>query len=149
MSRVDEAVEILLVEDSAADAELTVRALKKHGMVNELTWLKDGAEALDFLFATGAHAGRDTSPRPRVLLLDLHLPRLSGLEVLRQLKGDERTRAIPVVVLTSSRESADVKECHALGVDSCITKPVSFDELVAATGQLGLSWLLLGRTPGV
>jgi two-component system, response regulator len=147
MRQVDEAIEILLVEDSPADAELTIRALKKHGMVNALTWLKDGAEALDFLFATGAHAGRDTARRPKVVLLDLHLPRLSGIEVLRQLKGDERTRSIPVVVLTSSSESTDVKECYQLGVNSYITKPVSFDDFVTATGQLGLYWLLLNQTP--
>lgn len=147
MTRENDAVEILLVEDTPADAELTMRALKKNCLVNNLVWVKDGAEALDFLFATGNYAGRDFACQPKVVLLDLRLPRLSGIEVLRRIKGDERTRSIPVVVLTSSKEDVDVEECYRLGVNSYITKPVSFDEFVRVVGELGLYWLLLNKIP--
>lgn len=147
MTQVTDVVEILLVEDTPADAELTMRALKKHSLVNNLVWVKDGAEALEFLFATGAYAGRDNSHQPKVVLLDLRLPRISGIEVLRQIKNDERTRAIPVVVLTSSKEDIDVDECYRLGVNSYITKPVSFDEFFKVVGELGLYWLLLNKSP--
>lgn len=147
MTQRNDEVEILLVEDTAADAELTIRALKKSCLVNNLVWVKDGAEALDFLFATGAYAERDTAQQPKVVLLDLRLPRISGVEVLRRLKNDERTRTIPVVVLTSSKEDVDVEECYRLGVNSYITKPVSFDEFVKVVGELGLYWLLLNKIP--
>ncbi|MFA4969973.1 MAG: response regulator [Sulfuritalea sp.] len=147
MTHKDDAVEILLVEDTPADAELTIRALKKHSLVNSLVWVKDGAEALDFLFATGDYAGRDFGCQPKVVLLDLRLPRVSGIEVLRRIKNDERTRTIPVVVLTSSKEDIDVEECYRLGVNSYITKPVSFDEFVKVVGELGLYWLLLNKIP--
>lgn len=142
-----DAVEILLVEDTPADAELTMRALTKHSLVNSVVWVKDGAEALDFLFATGAYAGRDTSRRPKVVLLDLRLPRVSGIEVLRRIKQDDRTRTIPVVALTSSKEDVDVDECYRLGVNSYIAKPVSFDAFVKVVGELGLYWLLLNKIP--
>jgi CheY-like chemotaxis protein len=142
-----DAVEILLVEDTAADAELTMRALRKHSLVNSLVWVKDGAEALDFLFATGAYADRDCAHQPKVVLLDLRLPRVSGIEVLRRVKADERTRSIPVVVLTSSKEDIDVEECYRLGVNSYITKPVAFDEFFRVVGELGLYWLLLNKKP--
>ncbi|WP_310449713.1 response regulator [Sulfuritalea sp.] len=147
MTQRNDEVEILLVEDTAADAELTIRALKKSCLVNNLVWVKDGAEALDFLFATGAYAERDTAQQPRVVLLDLRLPRISGVEVLRRLKNDERTRTIPVVVLTSSKEDVDIEECYRLGVNSYITKPVAFDEFVKVVGELGLYWLLLNKIP--
>lgn len=147
MTQATDAVEILLVEDTPADAELTIRALKKNCLVNRLFWVKDGAEAIDFLFATGAYAGRDSARQPKVVLLDLRLPRLSGVEVLRRIKGDERTRMIPVVVLTSSKEDVDVEECYRLGVNSYITKPVSFDEFIRVVGELGLYWLLLNKIP--
>lgn len=147
MTQRNDEVEILLVEDTAADAELTIRALKKNCLVNNLVWVKDGAEALDFLFATGAYADRDRTHQPKVVLLDLRLPRISGVEVLRRLKSDERTRTIPVVVLTSSKEDVDVEECYRLGVNSYITKPVSFDEFVKVVGELGLYWLLLNKIP--
>lgn len=147
MTQSSDAVEILLVEDTPADAELTIRALKKHSLVNNLVWVKDGAEALEFLFATGAFAGRDSAQQPKVVLLDLRLPRVSGIEVLRRIKNDERTRSIPVVVLTSSKEDVDVKECYGLGVNSYIAKPVSFDEFVKVVGDLGLYWLLLNKLP--
>lgn len=147
MTQRNDEVEILLVEDTAADAELTIRALKKNCLVNNLVWVKDGAEALDFVFATGAYAGRDQARQPKVVLLDLRLPRISGVEVLRRLKNDERTRTIPVVVLTSSKEDVDVEECYRLGVNSYIAKPVSFDEFVKVVGELGLYWLLLNKIP--
>lgn len=147
MTQADDAVEILLVEDTPADAELTMSALKKYSLVNNLVWVKDGAQALDFLFATGAYAGRDCTSQPKVVLLDLRLPRVSGIEVLRRIKGDENTRLIPVVVLTSSKEDIDIGECYRLGVNSYITKPVSFDEFVKAVSELGLYWLLLNKRP--
>ncbi|MDP1610926.1 MAG: response regulator [Sulfuritalea sp.] len=148
MTQLDDAIEILLVEDTPADAELTIRALKKNCVVNSLVWVKDGAEAIDFLFGIGTYAGRDSACKPKVVLLDLRLPRLSGIEVLRRMKGDERTRTIPVVVLTSSKEDVDIEECYRLGVNSYITKPVSFDEFVKVVGELGLYWLLLNKIPG-
>jgi CheY-like chemotaxis protein len=141
------AVEILLVEDTATDAELTIRALKKHALVNNLVWVKDGADALDFLFATGAYTDRASAHQPKVVLLDLRLPRVSGIEVLRRIKSDERTHSIPVVVLTSSKEDIDVEECYRLGVNSYITKPVAFDEFLRVVGELGLYWLLLNKKP--
>ena len=141
-------MEILLVEDTAADAELTTRALHKRNLANHLVWVKDGAEALDFIFATGAYAGRDIQNSPKVILLDLRLPKVSGVEVLRRIKGDARTRAIPVVVLTSSREDIDLAACYALGVNSYITKPVEFDEFARVVGELGLYWLLVNKVPG-
>jgi CheY-like chemotaxis protein len=147
MNRSSDAVEILLVEDTPADAELTTLALKKHCLINNLVWVKDGPEALDFLFAEGAYVGRNCADQPKVVLLDLHLPRLSGIEVLRRIKTDERTRLIPVVVLTSSKEEVDIEECYRLGVNSYIAKPVSFDEFVKVVGELGLYWLLLNRRP--
>jgi CheY-like chemotaxis protein len=147
MTQANEVVEILLVEDTPADAELTIRALKKHSVVNNLVWVKDGAEALDFLFATGVYAGRNSVHLPKVVLLDLRLPRVSGIEVLRRIKADERTRQIPVVVLTSSKEDVDVEECYRLGVNSYIAKPVAFDEFAKVVGELGLYWILLNKIP--
>lgn len=147
MTQRNDEVEILLVEDTTADAELTIRALKKSCLVNNLVWVKDGAEALDFIFASGAYAERDQAHQPKVVLLDLRLPRVSGIDVLRRLKSDERTRTIPVVVLTSSKEDVDIDECYRLGVNSYITKPVSFDEFVKVVGELGLYWLLLNKIP--
>lgn len=141
-------VEILLVEDSEEDAELAIRALRKHGLANRLVWVKDGAEALDFLFATGGYADRDPNSGPRVVLLDLRLPLVSGIEVLRRIKGEAKTRTIPVVVLTSSKEDVDIEECYRLGVNSYISKPVAFDEFAKVVSQLGLYWLLVNKTPG-
>jgi CheY-like chemotaxis protein len=147
MSPLSDEVEILLVEDTPADAELTIRALKKRSLINNLVWVKDGAEALDFLFAAGAYAGRDSAQKPKVVLLDLRLPRVSGVEVLRRIRSEPLTRSIPVVVLTSSKEDVDVEECYKLGVNSYITKPVSFDDFTRVVGELGLYWLLLNRIP--
>ena len=139
-------VEILLVEDNPNDAELTLRALRKHHLANKVLHVKDGAEALEFLFANGAYDQRKVENTPRVILLDLKLPKVSGLEVLRKVKSDERTRVIPVVVLTSSREDRDLAECYALGVNSYIVKPVEFENFVRAVSDMGFYWLLLNQT---
>jgi two-component system response regulator len=138
-------VHILLVEDNPADAELCIRALRKHNFANELVWVKDGAEALDFLFATGAYAGKERRDGLRVILLDLRLPKIDGLEVLRRLRADAATRKIPVVVLTSSQEDPDVVESYELGANSYISKPVNFAEFSATVEKLGLYWLLINR----
>lgn len=140
-------VEILLVEDTDADAELAIRALKKRNMANKLVWVKDGAEAIDFLFGTGAYAGRQVEDSPKVVLLDLRLPKLSGIEVLRRIKSDERTKSIPVVVLTSSKEEKDLEECYKLGVNSYASKPVEFDEFSKIVGELGYYWILVNDLP--
>ena len=141
-------VEVLLVEDTASDAELTIRALKKRGLANRLVWVKDGAEALEFLFGTGAFSDRDASRPPKVVLLDLRLPKVGGVEVLRRIKADDRTRKVPVVVLTSSREDIDLDECYKIGVNSYICKPVDFDEFSKIVGELGLYWLLVNKISG-
>ena len=138
-------VEILLVEDNPTDAELAIRALKKSVFGNKLVWVKDGAEALDFIFATGSYSERQLTNGPNVILLDLRLPKVDGMEVLRRVKNDERTRAIPVVVLTSSKEDRDVVESYQLGVNSYICKPVEFDEFVKVVSELGLYWKLLNQ----
>lgn len=140
-------VEILLVEDSDEDAELTIRALKQRKLANDLFRVKDGAEALDFIFATGIYAGRNGQPKPRVILLDLKLPKVDGMEVLRRLKEDPSTRAIPVVMLTSSKEDRDLEAAYRLGVNSYIVKPVEFDKFVAAVETLGFYWALLNQNP--
>lgn len=141
------AVEILLVEDSPYDAELMVRALKKNNLANHIVHLKDGAEALDFLFATGAYSQRDTAAKPKVIFLDLKMPKVSGLEVLRKLKADDRTRTIPVVVMTSSKEEPDVEESYRLGVNSYVVKPVDFEKFLQAATQAGFYWLMLNQLP--
>jgi len=140
-------VEILLVEDNPTDAELTLRALKKNNLANKVHVVTDGAEALEFIFATGAYEGRDINHRPRVILLDLKLPKVDGLEVLRKIKSDERTTNIPVVVLTSSKEEKDRVESYKLGVNSYIAKPVDFNQFTKAVQELGLYWLLLNELP--
>lgn len=140
-------VEILLVEDNPTDAELAMVALKERNLANKLVWVKDGVEALDFLFATGAYVGRKIENGPKVVLLDLRLPKVNGLEVLRRLKADERTKRIPVVVLTSSKEDRDVAECYSLGVNSYISKPVEFEAFAKVVSELGLYWLLINRPP--
>ena len=140
-------VEILLVEDNPTDAELAIRALKKNNLANKLVWVKDGAEALDFLFATGDYAERSVACPPKVILLDLRLPKVEGMEVLRRVKEDARTRIIPVVVLTSSKEDRDVVESYKFGVNSYISKPVGFDEFAKTVAELGLYWLLVNHPP--
>ncbi len=147
MSKDEVEVEILLVEDNPTDAELCIRALRKSSLANNLVWVKDGAEALDFLFATGQYSNRDILCPPKVVLLDLRLPKVDGIEVLRKIKEDERTRTIPVVVLTSSKEDRDVAESYKVGVNSFISKPVEFDEFAKTVSDLGLYWLLVNRPP--
>ena len=142
-----EAVDILLVEDNPQDAELTIRALKKHNLANRLITVEDGAQALDFIFCRGKYATRELSHSPKVVLLDLKLPKVSGLEVLRALKQDERTRSIPVVVVTSSREDPDIKTAYSLGANSYVVKPVDFDAFAESVSSLGLYWLLVNQPP--
>ena len=143
------AVEILLVEDNPRDAELAQRALKMHNLANHLVWVKDGAEALDLIFGASGDPTAPLNHPPRVILLDLKLPKVDGHEVLRRLKEDPRTRVIPVVVLTSSREEIDIVRSYELGVNSYIVKPVDFDNFAQAVHQLGLYWLLLNQPPEV
>jgi two-component system, response regulator len=138
---------ILLVEDNPDDVVLTERALKKARIANKVVVARDGAEALDFLFGTGAYSGRDTSAEPEVILLDLKLPKLDGLEVLRRLRGDQRTRLLPVVVLTSSREDKDLTKSYELGANSYILKPVDFKQFAKAVRDVGLYWLVLNEPP--
>ena len=140
-------IEILLVEDNPHDVELTLHAFKEHHLANEMHVVRDGAEALEFIFRTGAYADRRPEDHPRVILLDLKLPKVDGLEVLRQIKADLKTRAIPVVVLTSSSEERDIVESYELGVNSYIVKPVDFERFAEAVRTLGLYWLLLNQPP--
>jgi len=141
------AVEILLVEDNPQDVEMTLRAFRKRNLTNKVHVVNDGEEALEYIFANGSYAHRDIRHQPRIILLDLKLPKVDGLEVLRQVKSDERTRTIPVVVLTSSREEQDVVESYKLGVNSYIVKPVDFDKFLDSVGELGLYWMLLNEPP--
>jgi len=136
---------ILLVEDNPDDVVLTLRALKRNNIVNEVVQAADGEEALDWLFCRGAHAGRDPEDLPAFILLDLKLPRVDGLEVLKALRADPRTRLLRVVVLTTSREDQDVAESYSLGANSYIRKPVDFDEFIRVVGQIGLYWLVLNE----
>jgi len=138
---------ILLVEDNPDDEALTVRALKKNKILNEVVVASDGVQALDYLFGQGPHAGRDTTETPQVVLLDLKLPKVDGLEVLRRLRADDRTRLLPVVILTSSNEDRDRINGYGLGANSYVRKPVDFDAFVTATAQLGLYWLVLNEPP--
>jgi two-component system response regulator len=142
-------VEILLVEDNPADAELSLRALKSHNFANNVIVVSDGEEALDFIFARGAFRGRTAENGPKVVFLDLKLPKVDGLEVLRAMKSAPRTRVIPVVVLTSSKEESDIVESYRLGVNSYIVKPVDFDKFVESVRTLGFYWLLFNQAPKV
>jgi len=140
-------VEILLVEDNPNDVELTLHAFKVNHLSNRIHVVGDGEEALEFLFCTGAYSQRSMRNGPKVILLDLKLPKVDGLEVLRRIKGDPRTRIIPVVVLTSSREERDIVESYNLGVNSYIVKPVDFEQFTESVRQLGLYWVLLNQPP--
>ena len=138
---------ILLVEDNPDDEALTLRALKSANIANEVVVARDGVEALDYLFGTGVHADRDTRAMPQVVLLDLKLPKMNGLDVLRRLRTDERTKPLPVVVLTSSDEERDIIDSYGLGANSYIRKPVAFAQFTEAVRQLGLYWLVLNESP--
>jgi two-component system response regulator len=140
-------IEILLAEDNPADAEMTQRALRKHNLGNRLFWVKDGAEALDFIFCRGAYARRDPSYPPKLILLDIKMPKVDGIEVLRQLKADPATRVIPVVVMTSSNEERDVVESYRLGANSYIVKPVDFPAFLDVVAKIGFYWMLTNRVP--
>ena len=140
---------VLLVEDNPDDVELTLRAFRKNNLVNEVIVANDGVEALDYLFGTGDYAGRDLSALPQLILLDLKLPKIDGLEVLRRIRDDERTKLLPVVVLTSSREEQDLMQSYALHANSYIRKPVDFDQFIESVRQLGLYWLVMNEPPPV
>jgi CheY-like chemotaxis protein len=140
-------VEVLLVEDSPRDAEMALRTLRKRNLANNVIHVKDGEEALNWIFGIGAYAGRDPSNHPKVVLLDLKLPKVDGLEVLRAIRGDERTNLIPVVVMTSSREERDVIESYKLGVNSYVVKPMDFEGFSTAVAELGHYWLLVNQEP--
>jgi len=139
-------IEILLAEDSPSDAEMTLRALKKSNLANSVTWVQDGVEALDFIFSSGKFSGR--SGNPKLVLLDIKMPKVDGIEVLRRLREEERTRLIPVVILTSSAEERDIVESYKLGVNSYIVKPVDFSQFAQVIVQVGLYWAVVNRTPG-
>ena len=138
-------VEILLVEDSESDAEMTIRALKKNNLANKFLHLKDGAAALDFIFAEGEFSDRQIENQPKVILLDLKMPKVNGIEVLRKIRADERTKRIPVVMLTSSKEDPDIQACYDLGVNSYVVKPVDFNEFQKAISSLGLYWMIVNQ----
>lgn len=139
-------VEILLVEDSSADAEMTLRTLKKQGIANHVEWLRDGVEALEYLFAEGRYAGRP-SGQPRLVLLDLKMPLMDGLQVLERMKADPRTRSIPVVMMTSSREEGDLMSSYRLGVNSYVVKPVDFKDFAEMVTQVGMYWMISNQAP--
>lgn len=138
---------ILLVEDNPDDEELTLRALRQNNIMNMVDVARDGAEALDYLFCQGAHKARDPSQKPAIVMLDLKLPKIDGLEVLRRIRADERTRLMPVVILTSSKEEQDLLKSYSLGANSYIRKPVDFNQFVTTVGHLGLYWLVLNEPP--
>jgi two-component system, response regulator len=138
---------ILLVEDNPDDELLTLRALRKNNVLNKVVVARDGVEALDYLFGTGGHSGRDTAILPQLILLDLKLPKIDGLEVLKRLRADERTRLLPVVILTSSREEQDMLDGYGFGANSYVRKPVNFEQFVQAIEQLKLYWLILNEAP--
>ncbi len=140
-------IQILMVEDNKSDAMLAIRALKKHNLANNLVHLIDGAQALDFIFGKGEYATRNTANKPKVIFLDLKMPKVSGLEVLRIIKSDEQTKSIPVVMMTSSKEEKDIIESHQLGVNSYVVKPVDFDKFSKIIAELGFYWLVVNNPP--
>lgn len=146
MPIVNQEVEILIVEDNPDDADLAIRALRKNRLVNHVVHLTDGVQAVDFLFGTGSYLGRELSQMPRVILLDLKMPKLDGIQVLQRIKADPRTQAIPVVILTSSAEDPDVKKCYELGANSYIVKPVEFNNFSETVANLGFYWMAINRS---
>jgi two-component system, response regulator len=140
-------IEILLVEDNVDDAEMTIHALRKNNLANKLIHMKDGEEALDFLLGTGKFAGRDLSIKPSLILLDLKMPKVDGMEVLEKVKSNDDTKKIPVVILTSSKEDPDVTRCYELGANSYIVKPVEFEGFVKAVSEIGMYWMLINHPP--
>lgn len=138
-------IDILLIDDSEYDADLTMRALKKQSITNNLHHVKDGVEALDFIFAKGDYAERDIQIKPKLILLDLKMPKINGIEVLEKIKSDERTKSIPVVVLTSSKEDRDINKCYSLGANSYIVKPIEFNNFQKVVSELGSYWLMLNQ----
>jgi two-component system response regulator len=140
-------VEILLVEDNPNDIELTLLALTQNNLANHVQVVRDGEEALDFIFSTGKYSGRDINLKPKVVLLDLKLPKVDGIEVLQKIRADERTKTIPVVVMTSSKEQRDIVETYELGVNSYIVKPVQFENFVKVVKELGMYWLMINQPP--
>ena len=140
-------IDILLVEDNKSDAKLIIRELQKHHFANNLVHLIDGAQALDFIFCTGEYANRSFDNKPKVIFLDIKMPKISGLEVLKVIKTDERTRLIPVVMMTSSKEEKDITESHRLGVNSYVVKPVGFENFSKTIADLGFYWLIVNNTP--
>jgi two-component system response regulator len=139
-------VDILLVEDNLDDASLTIRAFRKNHLANKLYHVKDGVEAIDFIFGMGTYAGRNPQEKPKVILLDLNMPKINGIEVLKKLKSDDRLKSIPVVVLTSSKEDPDIEKCYALGANSYIVKPVDFESFQKTIADLGMYWLVLNQS---
>ena len=142
-----EQVEILLVEDNPADAEMTLRALRRNNLANKVHWVKDGEQALHFMFRTGAYAERDPAAVPKLIMLDIKMPKVDGIEVLRRIKANEETRTVPVVVMTSSNEERDVVESYRLGVNSYIVKPVQFESFLETVAKIGLYWVITNRVP--
>ena len=143
----NQGIEILLVEDSPSDAEMTIAVLKKNNLANKLLHLKDGAAALDFIFGEAEYAGRNIEDQPKVILLDLKMPKVSGIEVLQKIRSDERTKTIPIVILTSSKEDPDIKKCYGLGANGYVVKPVEFEEFQKAISNLGLFWMIANQQP--
>ena len=142
-----EQMEILLVEDNPTDAEMTLRALRRNNLANKVHWVKDGEQALEFMFRTGAYAGRDPATVPKLIMLDIKMPKVDGIEVLRRLKAHDETRTVPVVVMTSSNEERDVVESYRLGVNSYIVKPVQFESFLETVAKIGLYWVITNRVP--
>ena len=147
MNQLYNEVEILLVEDNMNDAELAIRALQKINLANHLLHVKDGVQALEFIFATGEYAAREPNKNPKVIFLDIKMPRVDGIEVLRQIKSNEKTRSIPVVIMTSSKEEQDIVKSYELGVNSFVVKPVDFNDFGKAVTDLGIYWILTNQSP--
>lgn len=142
-----EFIDILFVEDSPIDAELTLLALREENLANNVIWLQDGAQALDFIFAEGEYADRNMDNQPKLILLDLKMPKVGGMEVVKRIRGDERTKSIPIVVMTSSQEEKDIFDTYKLGINSYIVKPVDFDKFTKSVKEIGFYWLLMNHSP--